>query len=250
MISFKKLILPLVVLLLAFSSCKKDEITDETVIINPPATVFVSGSISGVVLDANHQPLLGANVSVGSSTVISDENGVFIFRDIQLADRGALVTAEKEGYFYNAKFVRPTLNKMSFTKFKLTEKALSGSFESTLGGTITTNGNAKVSLPANGIKMENGGAYNGEVNVYATWIDPTGEDLYLEMPGDLRGMNTTEEQVQLTSYGMIGVELEDNSGQALNLADGQTATIEMPIPNTLLGNAYGSSNQWLYKNGI
>ncbi|MFT4664646.1 MAG: hypothetical protein ACI9XB_001592 [Gammaproteobacteria bacterium] len=244
MISFKKIIFPLLVLLLAFSACKKDEITDDTVIINPPATVFVSGSISGVVMDANHQPLAGASISVASSNVVSDENGVFLFRDIQLADRGALVTAEKDGYFYSAKFVRPTLNKMSFTKFKLTEKVLSGSFESTTGGTISTNGDATVSLPANGIKLENGGAYNGAVNVYAIWIDPTGEDLYLEMPGDLRGMNTTDEQVQLTSFGMIGVELEGNSGQALNLADGQTATIEMPIPSTLLGNAPATIPLW------
>lgn len=250
--NLKKLILPLLVVLLAFSACKKDQITDDTVVINPPATVFVNGSVSGVVMDDDHQPLSGASVSIGSNNVVSDENGVFMFRDIQMADRGALVTAEKDGYFYNAKFVKPTLNKISFTKFKLIEKALSGVFESATGGTIATNGEAKVTLPANGIKLENGGAYNGTVNVYATWIDPAGEDLFLEMPGDLRGTNTSDQQVQLTSYGMIGVELESIDGEALNLADGQTATIEMPVPNTLLGNAPATIPLWHFdeSNGI
>jgi len=230
--------------LLAFSACKKDKITDTEEIFNPTPEVFINGSVAGLVLDLNQEPLENATVRVGTHSTVSDVNGVFTFKNINLGKTGALLTAEKDGYFYNAKFIRPDLNKMAFTKFKLTEKNLSGSFSSNSGESIVTNGGATIVFPANAVKNEGGGIYNGEVNVYATWIDPTGTDLALETPGDLRATNAGGEQVQLATYGMIGVELEGSGGEALNIADGQTATIELPVPNELLSSAPSTIPLW------
>ncbi|MFK7808784.1 MAG: carboxypeptidase-like regulatory domain-containing protein [Saprospiraceae bacterium] len=251
----KKLSFLLLLSLLIFSSCKKDDNTEPTTIdqgvtftpINNPTNdivVIVDGSLSGVVLDDNHQPLADAEVRVGPNTVFSDANGVFTFKNIPLNEKGALVTAHKDGYFYNSKFIRPELNEMAYTKFKLIEKTLAGSIQTNNGGDVFTNGDAKVTFTANSIKTASGVPYNGNVNVYATWLDPTGADLALEMPGDLRATNTSGEQVQLMTYGMIGVELEGDGGEALNIADGQTATIELPVPNELLGSAPSTIPLW------
>ncbi|MFK7808785.1 MAG: carboxypeptidase-like regulatory domain-containing protein [Saprospiraceae bacterium] len=239
-----KLSFLLLLSLLVFSSCKKDQITEEEMIISSTPEIIVDGSLSGVILDDNHQPLAGAEVRVGPDMVISDVNGVFFFRNIPLDKKGALITAEKDGYFYNSKFIRPSLNKMAFTKFKLIEKTLSGTIQAGTGGDITTNGDAKVTFPANGIKTASGAAYNGNVNVYATWMDPTGDDLLLEMPGDLRATNIQGDQVQLATYGMISVELEGDGGEPLNIADGQTASIELPVPSELAGSAPTTIPLW------
>ncbi len=249
--NLKKYSFLLLLFLLVFSSCKKDPIEGDTI----PKTGFtnteipalksiVDGSFTGVVLDDNHQPIADAEVRVGPNSIRSDANGVFSFKNIPLDEAGALVTAHKDGYFYNSKFIRPALNKMAYTKFKLIEKTLAGSMQASTGGNISTNGDAKVTFPANSIKTAAGSLYNGNVNVYATWLDPTGADLALEMPGDLRATNTNGEEVQLMTFGMIGVELEGDGGEALNIADGQTATIELPVPNEILSSAPSTIPLW------
>ena len=194
--------------LLALSSCRKDKITEDDQIINPEPAVFFNGSISGVIVDESEEGVPNAEVTFGTNSMTTDENGYFLFKNVSINEKGSLVTAEKEGYFYNAKFVGSRLNKTNYTKIKMIEKVLSGSFEATLGGAVSTNGGANVQFNNNSIKTEGGGLYAGTVNVYATWLDPTANDLGQRAPGDLRAMNTADEQVQLTTYGMIGVELE------------------------------------------
>jgi len=230
--------------LLALSSCRKDKITEDDQIINPEPAVFFNGSISGVIVDESEEGVPNAEVTFGTNSMTTDENGYFLFKNVSINEKGSLVTAEKEGYFYNAKFVGSRLNKTNYTKIKMIEKVLSGSFEATLGGAVSTNGGANVQFNNNSIKTEGGGLYAGTVNVYATWLDPTANDLGQRAPGDLRAMNTADEQVQLTTYGMIGVELEGESGEALNLADGQTATIELPVPSELLADAPATIPLW------
>ncbi len=239
--------------LFLFSACKNDDspalddpiiMEDDTVLPPPPTASYVNGSISGTVIDKAGNALADVNIVSNNNTTTTDQNGVFAFKDIQLNSFGALVTAEKDGYYYNAKVIRPEKDKMAFTKIMLLEKTLSGTVNTNSGGKVMTNGDASVDLPANGIKNADGTTYTGNVNVYATWLDPTSEDLFLEMPGDLRATDINNSQVQLRTFGMIGVELEGDGGEPLNLADGQTATIELPVPNELLADAPATIPLW------
>ncbi len=230
---------------LLFTSCRKDEETGGSLPgPGPTPEVIVNGSFSGTVTDEANTSLENALITYGTSTVMSDENGYFSFKNVEINTKGSLVTAEKDGYFYNAKFVGSKLNKQNFTKIKMIEKVLTGNFMADAGGTVSTTDGATVEFAANAIKTEGGGAYSGNVNVYATWLDPTATDLAQRMPGDLRATNTDNVQQQLTTYGMIGVELEGSAGEALNIADGQTATIELPVPTELAANAPATIPLW------
>jgi len=184
----KKLPYLLLITLFFFGACKNDDssmddpfIVEDDIVIPPPPVSFLNGSITGTVIDKAGNALENVNIVSNNNTTSTDQNGVFTFKDIQLNEYGALVTAEKDGYYYNAKVIRPEKDKMTFTKIMLIEKELSGTVSATSGGKISTNGEASVDLPANGFKSEDGNAYTGNVNVYATWLDPTSEDLFLEM---------------------------------------------------------------------
>ncbi len=224
---------------LLFTSCRKDE---ETTGRFPPDTtptpdIIVNGSFSGVLTDDTNQGIEEALITFGTNSTTTDENGYFSFTNVEINEEGSLVTAEKEGYFYNSKFIHSELNKHNFTKIKMIPKILTGNFMASSGGTVATSDGASVEFSANAIQTESGGTYNGNVNVYATWLDPTSADISQIMPGDLRGMNTDNERQQLITFGMIAVELEDDAGESLNIADGQTATITIPVPDALIANA-------------
>lgn len=245
MYALKKISLLFFFATLLFTACRKDEVVTGTLPPEPPVPeVFVNGSISGVVTDEMNQTVENTLISFGGNSVMTDENGYFSFKNVEINTEGSLLSAEKSGYFYNGKFVRSKLNTLNFTEIKLIQKTLKGSFSSSAGGTVATAEGASVKFAANAVKLENGGAYNGTVDVFATWLNPTAADLPQRMPGDLRAINLDNERRQLTTYGMIGVELVGSSGEALNIADGQTATIELPVPNDLIGNAPATIPLW------
>jgi len=101
------------------------------------------------------------------------------------------------------------------------------------GGMITIDGQSTVNMPANGIKQSNGDLYTGQVNVYAQWLDPADLSTLAEMPGDLRAVDSQSEIMQLATYGMLAIELESPDGQALNLADGNTAELTFDLPTSM-----------------
>ncbi len=231
----------LLLLMIGISSCIKEE--DNPVETEIPE-VLVTASIEGTVVNESGVALENVDLYLRGNTTSTDVNGVFSFSNIEMNQNGALVSAEKDGYFNNTKVLITRANQTSFTKIMLVEKKLTASFEATTGGEAITNGGAIVDIPSNAVQLEGGGSYNGTINVFATWLDPTAEDLNERMPGDLRATNADNETVKLATYGMIGVELEGANGEALNIAEGQTATIELPVPDELLGSAPATIPLW------
>ena len=92
--------------------------------------------------------------------------------------------------------------------------------------------------------------YNGTVNVYAKYIDPTASDIRSIIPGSFVGIDSTN-IFALKSKGMIVVELESPSGESLQLASGKPATLKMPIPVSLVGTSPATIATWsLNEQGI
>ena len=94
------------------------------------------------------------------------------------------------------------------------------------------------------IDVITGETYNGTVQIYAKWIDPTSPDLPFMIPGSLRAVNEDGYETGLITYGMQWVELRGSAGQELQLDTGKNATLHFPIPATLLGNAPNEIPLW------
>jgi hypothetical protein len=71
------------------------------------------------------------------------------------------------------------------------------------------------------------------VNVAAKYLDPTKLETLLKMPGDLRATSFQGEEKFLESYGMVAVELTDDSGNKLNLGNGAQAELSFKKPAKL-----------------
>jgi len=205
-------------------SCRTDSFTETS---DPP--IFVETHLSGVVLDTDDQPITNANVSVSGISTETDKNGVFNFRNIDLASDGSLIKINKIGYFDGFLFANGEAGKQSYLETVLVEKE-SKEFQSSIGATIEMNDNATVIFEPNSIATGGGSPYNGVVEVSAHWYDPSSDETALSMPGDLRGSDLDANVVQLVTYGMMAVELRSPSGVKLQLASGSNATLKFPIP--------------------
>ncbi|RYD93472.1 MAG: hypothetical protein EOP50_11085, partial [Sphingobacteriales bacterium] len=84
----------------------------------------------------------------------------------------------------------------------------------------------------------------GAVSVYAAYIDPSAQDIYQTVPGSFLANDKDGRRVQLTSYGMLAVELEGSNGQKLQVKTGQSATLTTAIPTAAQASAPASIPMW------
>jgi hypothetical protein len=191
---------------------------------------IVKSTIHGQVLDENGQPIIGANVNVGSNSTLTDSIGFFLFKNVESSEHATLISVTKSGYFDGFRTIMVKDNSSQKTSFKMMRLGQASILKSIDGGTINAvNGGSVIFQPNCFINKTSGQIYNGDVKVYAKRINPTSESLLDIMPGSLRGIDLNNYEKILTTYGMIGVELFDVSGNKLQLQNGIKAKVVMPI---------------------
>jgi hypothetical protein len=249
--TLKKVVAFVAILFTIAIGCKRTEIpvTPEPIPTNPVGgpvndAAQVMASVSGIVLDESNVPVANAVVTSGTATTTTNSNGMFIFQNISLSKENGSITAVKAGYFKGIRSFKTTEGKNHNVRLQLMQRVLSGTVNAASGGTITTNGGATIVFPANAFVTITGATYTGVVSVYSRWIDPTAANLPFVIPGDLRGVSTTGVENILETYGMVGAELADASGNVLKIATGKTATVSFPIPASLSATAPASIVLW------
>lgn len=225
---FLLLALPLVIF-----SCRKD--TDTIITTGSgyePPTVIVTADLAGQVVDLNGVGIDNAMVRLGSRVAVTNEAGLYQFRDIQMNAKGTYVTVTKAGYFLGSDRFYPANGSRNTNRIQLLPKTLAGTITGSQGGTIEVQ-DARIELPANSVVNPQGQVVTGQINVYAQWLNPADENLGDFMPGGLFGVNETGQEVTMTSMGMLAVELYDQSGNELQIAPGRKAMLSYPIPAEL-----------------
>ena len=249
----KKNILFVLAGMIMFTSCKKDPIVED---LTPPIDttrnfINVNTSVAGQVVDINNAAISDATVSFGTETTTTDANGIFKFENVTVPENRAFVKVEKAGFFHGSRTFFAYANQRSNVKISLLEKIIQGTVGAS-GGTVTTPEGVKLEFPANAIADANGNLYTGTVEVAAQYLDPTVDNLSLIMPGDLRGITTDNVEEGLTSYGMVAVELLGSSGELLNVADGKTVQLTMPVASGQTSSAPVEIPLWFFDetNGV
>ncbi|HEU5166111.1 MAG TPA: carboxypeptidase-like regulatory domain-containing protein [Chitinophagaceae bacterium] len=212
-----------------------------------PLAEKVTASVKGRVTDENGRPVNNASVVSGGSSTTTDINGFFRFDNIQLAKNAGFVLVEKTGYLKGCRTIFTNAGIINNIEIQLIPKINRGSFSASAGGNIVIQSGSSVNFPAGGIiNTSTNSVYTGTVNVIGAYLDPTDPKLSLIMPGNLIGLTTGNEQRLLQTFGMIAVELEGNNGEKLNLANGKSAAITMPIPATLLAGSPATIPLWYF----
>ena len=241
----KKILLITFLGLLTFTACKKENFETFT----PKdtfETTLVKASFSGIIVDEHEKGLENVAVSNGLHKTTTDKNGVFFFTDIEVPSHKAYFTASKDGYFQGSRTIFAQAKKTHTVHMKMLSSTPIGSFSNATGGVISLPEGGQLIFEAGDVALPNGTAYSGTVHVAAKRIDPTQTNGRFEMPGDLRGINANEENVILQSYGMMAVELTDQSGNLLQVAPNQSVDISFEVPSSLVSSAPTSIPLWYF----
>jgi hypothetical protein len=253
-----------VVIVLLNFSCQKD-FTNDNIIPTPVTPVLIPNilpvtlpnnpvtfSVVGKITDENNLPVSGANVSGGGVTVISNTNGIFKINNGNFNGNFATIKVEKNNYFSIVKTIASLTSETQFINCKLSAKKLIGKIAATGGALDFASGNVNISFPSNAFVNSIGINVVDSVSIYATFIDPTATDASVRMPGNLTGVESPSTTFQLSSYGMLAVELKNAAGESVKLAVGKKATITSTIPSSLMASAPSTIPLWYFDetNGV
>jgi len=248
-----QLIIILALSFIAFNSCRKDKASEQYkgTVTQPTKSdlgTTVTTNVTGFVTDENNHAVTGATVTAGSIITTTDSFGYFTIKNAVVPKIAGEVKVVYPGYFTGYKTFICTPSNSMFTRVKLMPKINAGNITALTGGGVTSTDGAQVTLPAGGVVIAaGGGAYSGSVHVAVHWINPTDLNaLTLNMPGDLRGIDSANNIQGLNSYGMLAVELTGDAGQLLQIAEGKLATLSFPIPSSLLASAPATIPLWSF----
>jgi len=237
----------LIAIAFVLNSCKKD--STDLPRKNPTAqwdnTEMTKATFIGQVIQEDGSPLEGAMVSTGSHQITTDADGFFYFSDITTPKNATSIKVEKTGYFKAFKTLSVIANEDNQTRIMIMELPSPVTFDASLGGSVTISTGGSIEFPQDAIiDPATNLPYNGNVSVYAKWIDPSGSNLAFLTPGALRGINEEGAEEDLTTYGMQAVELVGDAGQSLQLGNGQKAEVTFPLPSSLSGSAPATVPLW------
>jgi len=233
-----KFLLPFALLASVFVACNKDSFF--------ASSATVNATFAGRVIDENGQAISGAQVRVEGELATTDANGVFRLRPMRVPSDNAKLMVTKIGYFEFSRAFYVEDDAMQIVTIQLLQKEQIGAISAASGGTIQLPGGATLVFPAGAFVDERNNAYNGMVRVFARRLDPASPDFALNMPGDMRGIGQAGEQQVLGNYGMLGVELQSQSGQELRIRQGNQVEIRLPIASTQVASAPSEITLWHY----
>ncbi|NRD23305.1 hypothetical protein HNV10_08630 [Winogradskyella litoriviva] len=237
--------------LITITSCEKDDgnsNSEQQEIIPDTFSEYFGNEISrdflGNVIDINNNPIEGVTISVGNNTATTDSNGIFIINDANVKERFGFIKAEKSGYINGSRSVVPS-NGTNKVTIMLLQATVAGTVNSGASETINLANGSSVSFDGNFIK-EDGTEYTGSVDVIMHHLDPTNDAMEMQMPGMLYAENEDGAERMLQTLGMLAVELRGNNGEDLNLAEGSTSEIKIPVDASLLSNAPATIPLWYF----
>jgi hypothetical protein len=234
----KNSIVIIISLIIMLFACTKNDSTDVD-------TGTGNGTIQGDITDLNNSPVSNAKVSAGSATTTTDASGKFTLTKVQFNLDTVVVIVTKGGFFEAAKkFVSGshTVNNASFILFP---KTVSGNVAASSGGDITIPNGGSINFTPGFVTASNGSAYTGNVSVSTYHLDPSDPKFIAYASGDFKAAGADNPQGSLQSFGVVLVEMNDASGNKLQLAPGNKAIIT--LPTALQGKAPSAVPLWYFE---
>ncbi|MFK8055098.1 MAG: hypothetical protein AB8F78_03160 [Saprospiraceae bacterium] len=235
-------------LVLAFASCEKDSTTE--------VVTFTQTTLSGETVNANFFGQLtndqgivvaDAEVRIGNKQTTTDQEGLWSIDNATVVKDQAFLQFASISHHKGSRTLFVDQGNTYEVDVEMLAFTGNSNIDAATGGQVpAVGGNATVTFPAGAFATSDGTPYTGSVRVEAAYLDPNELSTADRMPGDLRATTTDGNSRLLLTYGMVSVELFGTNDEPLQLADGQTATISLPVAGEAANTAPATIPLWYF----
>ena len=189
----------------------------------------VTARFLGRVVDEDNNPISGVTIRIGTTVTTTDLFGMFSASSSEVFEKFAYINAEKTGYIKGSRALAPSTEDVNRVEIMLLKEDVIATIASGETAMVNLTNGTEVSFSGN-YTREDGTPYSGQVDVVLKHLSPDDENMEAMMPGMLYAQDGSGDAVALETYGMIAVELKSSAGDALQLSEGSTSQITMPVP--------------------
>lgn len=180
---------------------------------------YVTDSLTG-------KPLANVKVSIGFQIATTNTNGFYTLSTLTETEE-ALINFEKEGYLLGSTKIQIKElsgdNTLSTNYLEYTMHAKNYQWDYHSNDEVTgTHIMIDASVSYDSINQK---SYDGTNTAELIYFDITSNEGKRAFPGAFKGINSNGTMVQFETYGLISILLKDSNGNALRLAEGETATL-------------------------
>ncbi len=189
----------------------------------------VNARFLGRIVDEDKNPIQGVTVRIGTTVTTTDLFGMFSASSSEVFEKFAYITAEKTGYMKGSRALAPSITEVNRIEIMLLNEDIIATVSSGETAMVNLSNGTEVALNGNYTRQD-GTPYSGQVDVVLKHLSPEDEDMDAMMPGMLFAQDGSGDAVTLETYGMLAVELMSSTGELLQLSEGSTSQISMPVP--------------------
>ena len=231
-------------LLLVLTGCYKDfeDLTTSTSDREPNISYGeLTASAKGRVITEDGTPIAGARISNFNRSVTTDANGNYDFSDFLIdVNGGTQFYISNTGYYNEWRKFYPEGGSLHLFDIVMNSRQPQGTINGATGGTFTING-VSLTIEPGSVLSSGGSFYNGDINITMHYDDPSSFSAIAQSAANVPAWYNGDE-VELATFGMVEVEITDGQGQRLWLNQEQPATLEFPIPQSLLNSTNDTSS--------
>ncbi|GIT98066.1 carboxypeptidase regulatory-like domain-containing protein [Sulfurovum sp. TSL1] len=164
--------------------------------------------------------LVGVQVNIGGCVTTTDSQGDYILMNIAVSDK-ASVMFSAEGYYTNSTNIQITDLSPNYTTVEIDKYISQWTYDSQ-----TLVSGAHIVIPSGVYINHDGSPYIGQVTAGLSYRNSTEKGSEIVFPGEYKGEDNYGNIVPFISYGFTVIDLTDESGNALSVADDITLIFE------------------------
>jgi hypothetical protein len=237
-------------MLFIWGACRKDTIDRVVTVDNPTPVEYVKTTIVGIVSYYN-TPIENATVTIGDKTTKTDALGTFRIKDVKVNSHATYVKVEHPDFTFSSRTINVSAGTMNKVNIYMIPKYFSGVFDGESGGKVNS-AYGSVTFEKNGVMKSDSSVYNGLVSVKFDGLDPSNYLFEKFVPGRLVGINKNGLLKGMVTFGIVDLEIRNQSNEKLQIKTGTEALIKMKIPDDLISKAPYSVSMWYFNeiNGL
>ena len=207
------------------TSCLKDEyiIIDQDN--TPPVVVsYVNSSLHGIVYGKKGIPLSGVEVRLGVNYQQTNQNGLYCFSNIPIAQEGEVVRFNKIGHVESYAFVKPVLNDLMTLSSSMVTPDATHRFANSDEISMPIGLDGKIEIAANAFLNEDGSDHQDDIIIEVIFYENICNANCYPVNLDIN----TSDQLRLKTDMIIGLNILSSSGGKLSLKDEYSVLVAFP----------------------
>ena len=224
-----RIYIPLAILLIFSTACRKDNIEVKRVYPDDDSKIVkVSSSVFGVVVDEDDNPIPNALIQSDNISTHTDRHGMFLLHNATLREHNAALTVSADDHFTAVQIIHPSQNTITSTYIRLRKKPQSTTFNARQGVLHTSSDGVLVRIPPFGVRNPNGSEPKLPCQLAAHSIPLDQNTTIHTYPS--QPIHRDKQRDFLHPVSIVQITLEDTEGNALELNPNKDIQLQLPVP--------------------